>query len=143
MPGRKHPLRVGQIYHVYNKTIGSKRIFDIDKNNDHFYLVMMYYRSLSAIMKLSRFLKLESENQKSITYKIHDTKTFQVSILAYCLMPTHYHLLLRQNKRHGISNFISKIQNSYTRYFNIKYKRNGPLFLDRFKSKPITSDNLC
>lgn len=55
-------------------------------------------------------------------------------------MPTHYHFILRQKQDSGISNSISLIQNSFTRFYNIKNSKNGPTFIHRFKSKPITSE---
>ena len=48
-------------------------------------------------------------------------------------MPTHFHLILNQKKENGIPRFMSNVLNSYTRYFNTKYKRKGPLWEGRFK----------
>jgi len=57
-----------------------------------------------------------------------------VDIVCYCLMPNHFHFLLQQKKDEGITEFISKLSNSYTRYFNTKDNRVGPLFQGEFKS---------
>lgn len=58
----------------------------------------------------------------------------RVEILSFCLMPTHFHFLLKQEKEEGIYNFIRQFTDSYTRYFNIRHKRRGPLFEGRFKA---------
>lgn len=55
-------------------------------------------------------------------------------------MPTHYHLLIKQNQHKGISFFMSQLQNSFTRFYNIKSLRTGPILLEKFKSKPIISE---
>ncbi len=55
-------------------------------------------------------------------------------------MPTHIHLILKQIENDGISNFMKKILDSYTRYFNLKTKRKGPLWQSRFKNVMIESD---
>jgi putative transposase len=55
-------------------------------------------------------------------------------------MPNHFHLLLKQLVEDGISKFMSDFQNSYTRYFNIKNKRHGPLFDTQFKAVRIKND---
>jgi putative transposase len=56
-------------------------------------------------------------------------------------MPNHFHLILRQESENGISRFISQLLNSYTRYFNIKNRRIGQLFLDQFKNVLVENDN--
>lgn len=63
-----------------------------------------------------------------------------VEVVCYCLMPNHFHLLLKQVKDHGVHEFLSKITNSYTKYFNTKYKRVGSLLQGQFKAVSIESD---
>ena len=55
-------------------------------------------------------------------------------------MPTHIHLMLKQLEENGISRFMNNVLNSYTRYFNLRHKRKGPLWEGRFKSKLVKSD---
>jgi len=63
-----------------------------------------------------------------------------VDIVSYCLMPNHFHFLLKQNEDNGIMNFIRKSTNSYAKYFNIKRKRKGPLFEGKFKAVRVESN---
>lgn len=56
-------------------------------------------------------------------------------------MPNHFHFLLKQIKDNGISHFVANFQNSYTRYFNVKWKKDGPLLLTQFKAVRIEDDN--
>ena len=63
-----------------------------------------------------------------------------VQIVAYCIMPTHLHLILKQLKEDGIANFMRKVLNSYSHYFNIKHKRKGPLWEARFKNVLVRTD---
>jgi putative transposase len=55
-------------------------------------------------------------------------------------MPTHIHLILKQNKDSGITKYVSKLFDSFTRYFNIKYHRKGPLWEGHFKNIIIDTD---
>ncbi len=55
-------------------------------------------------------------------------------------MPNHFHFLIRQIKEGGVTEFISKVSNSYTKYFNTKHKRVGPLFQGEFKAVLIETD---
>ena len=59
------------------------------------------------------------------------------SLVAYCLMPNHFHLLLKQNTELPLSKLILKVCSSYSKYFNKKYERVGALFQDRFKTECV------
>lgn len=65
-----------------------------------------------------------------------------VDIVAYCIMPTHVHLLLHLQKDNGISLYMNKLLNSYTKYFNTRHRRKGPLWESRFKKVAIQDDGL-
>ena len=69
-----------------------------------------------------------------------DRKNKLINIIAYCLMPTHIHLVLQQLEDNGISIFMNNLLNSYTRYFNIRHKRKGPLWVGRFKRVVVSTD---
>lgn len=63
-----------------------------------------------------------------------------VRIMADCLMPNHFHLLIEEIKKDGISRFMQKLGTGYTRYFNNKYQRVGSLFQGTFKAVPVEKD---
>lgn len=69
-----------------------------------------------------------------------DTRDQFVEILAFCFMPNHIHLLLRQMKDDGISKFMRKLGTGYAYYFNKKYNRVGHLFQSRFRAVSIKTD---
>jgi putative transposase len=71
---------------------------------------------------------------------IPNTKDKIVSIGCYCLLPNHFHLILKEIEEGGISRFMQKITTSYAMYYNQKYKRTGSLFEGKFKSKHISDD---
>lgn len=62
-----------------------------------------------------------------------------VEILAYALMPNHYHLLVKQRVENGISEFMQKLGTGYTNAFNLKYKRVGSLFQGKYKFAHINN----
>lgn len=99
-------------HHLYNRGANKGVIFYERENYLHFLRRMKYYR-----MK------------------------FKVNILAYCLMPNHFHLFVQQTTdEYSISIFISSLLNSYVKAFNKKYKRSGTLFESKTKSKQILDD---
>ncbi|MBU0708276.1 transposase [Patescibacteria group bacterium] len=142
MPGRQESLDTGESYHVFNKTIDSKPVFINTQNATVFKETMGYYRSLKAFLSLSRYRGIEDKNfRKLYARRISYKKHFIVDILAYCIMPTHFHLLLKQKKDKGISKYMSDVINSFTRFHNLKSKRKGPLFLPQFRAKHIRTDD--
>jgi putative transposase len=64
-----------------------------------------------------------------------------MELLAFCLMPNHFHLLIYQLEENSLKNLIKNVCNSYTTYFNKKYGRVGHLFQDRYKAVMIMDDS--
>ncbi len=62
------------------------------------------------------------------------------SLLSYCLMPNHFHFLIRQNSEFSLSKLWAKVFTSYCMYFNKKYDHVGALLQSKFKAVTVTSD---
>lgn len=140
MQPRLEPFINDSIYHVFNKTIDKRRIFETDKLCNLFLELITYYRSNKAQISFSLLERLESNVLEDLLRKVKLIKYFKVEILAYCFMPTHYHLLLKQKIENGVPRFISDVLNSFTRNFNVKNERAGPIFLPKFKSVAIKTN---
>ena len=141
MPYRSKELATGESYHIFNRSIAKFRIFDHPGNCERFVKAMRYYQAITPGVKLSRFMESRGKTDAmdcEIDFDVPQNDRL-VDIVAYCLMPTHAHFILKQLKDGGISRYMSNLQNSYTRYFNTKYDRYGPLWSGRFKSVLIDS----
>ena len=103
--------------------------------------IIRYYQKEKPLISFSEFNKssIEKRNNYNTSLSINPTEK-RVEIIAYCIMPTHLHFILKQLKTNGISTFINNIFNSYTRYFNLKHKRKGPLWEGRFKEILVKND---
>lgn len=132
MPSRMFPFVNGQIYHVYNRGTEKRTIYESTRDYQRFIKSMSYYRIQGPKPKFSLFFYPRAK-------KIDFSKKI-ITILAYCLMPNHFHLLVKQEVDGGITEFVSKLSNSYTKYYNTKHKRIGPLFQGEFKSVLVESD---
>jgi putative transposase len=138
---RKVPLITGSVYHVFNRSIAKYIIFNNDAEFLRFFNVICYYQREKPKVEFSRFMRdSESKNEFNGMHNQLNDKKKIVEIIAYCLMPTHFHLVLTQLVDGGISKFLNNIQNSYSRYFNLKHKRRGPLWESRFKNVLVDSD---
>ncbi len=144
MPYRKTPLVTGSIYHIFTKSIAGFKIFNSDSDFERIIKAKVFYSTENPPCKFSLFLKEKntSKTNNSIKgyYQHKENKNKIVRIIAYCIMPTHIHLILEQLKDGAISHFLNLILKSYSKYFNLKYKRKGPLWEGRFKNILIDSD---
>ncbi|MCL4386966.1 transposase [Patescibacteria group bacterium] len=132
MPSRITPFVNEHYYHIYNRGVEKRNIFESGWDKSRFIKTMRYYQLEGPKPRLSNFFKYQ-------IFKPNFDKKI-VNIICYCLMPNHFHFLLKQVKDNGITEFVSKLSNSYTKYFNTKNKRVGPLFQGEFKSVLIESD---
>ncbi len=139
MPGRITPLVTDEIYHVYNRGINRQPTFNTKREYQRALSAIKFYRVSEPPFRLSKFFELDKDRQSAVL-KLMDQAEKLVQIICFCLMPNHFHFLLKQKKDKGISKFMGNFQNSYTRYFNTRNERDGSLFLDQFKAKRIITE---
>src|SRR5690606_37558631 len=109
MPYRKMPLKKGEFYHVFNRAIERQPIFMRAPICSRALLAMSFYRYDQSSVRLSHYLS-QSQHEKARTEEILKASPMLVSLVSYCIMPNHYHFLIRQEQVDGISIFISKFQ---------------------------------
>ena len=124
----------GQFYHVFNRGVEKRTTFIDRRDYNRFVDSLNYYRARDQHIRFSFRGRIEAFN-KDIS-----SGPLLAEVVSYCLMPNHFHLLLKQVNDNGITTFLSKLSNSYTKYFNTRYKRVGPLFQGSFKAVRIESD---
>lgn len=136
-------IATGQIYHVFTKSIANFKVFNSEENYCRIMDAIKYYQVEQMPFRFSRFLELKNYEKNSFEKHFAsfvDGKEKGFQIVAYCIMPTHLHLVLKQLKENAVSAFMRKTLDSYTRYFNVKYKRKGPLWEGKFKSILVETD---
>ena len=111
MPNRRTPFARGEYYHLYNRGADRGAIF---RNAGNY-----------------RFLLRRIEE---------GLDEYRVGVIAYCLMPNHYHLVLRQDGDCPLNSFMNAVFNSYSKAFNKMFGRTGTLFEDRFHAIPVPRD---
>lgn len=136
MPTAHRAFFNGEIYHLYNRGVNGQPIFRGKQSYLRAMSAMDFYRFSWSGPGLASFLRSDQLIQAQVRNAQQD-RGMLVEIYAYCLMPNHYHVLIKQVVEGGISNYISRFQNSYTRFYNIRSNRSGPLFTGPFKSVKI------
>ena len=135
---RKTPFAPGECYHIYSRGVEKRKIFLNIKDYSRF-MSLLYIMNQPESFRMDNYLRNSQNDLKNI-FKEKREKTF-VSILGYCLMPNHFHLILYENTEGGISKFMGKLLTAYSMYFNTKYERSGSLLTHPFRSEHINNES--
>lgn len=125
-----------QIYHIYNRGVDKRNIFIDDKDYLRFIHDLFEFNDTKPAVNFyyKQSYEIRSRNNNK------EPRELLVKILAFCLMPNHYHLMIEQLEEGGISEFCRKLGIGYAMYFNQKYQREGSLFQGRFKAVLINQE---
>lgn len=142
MTMRKVPFENGEFYHVYNRGVDKRVVFEDLSDSRRFLRSMVAFNDEYPARSLFLHDRLHSNSGSTATVPKTEEETRKplVNIIAYCLNPNHFHLLLEQVSDGGVSEFMRRVSGGYTWYFNNKYGRTGSLFQGRFKSVHVESN---
>ena len=123
----------GEFFHVYNRGVGKMDIFKDEADMSVF--MNRLYENLFPEKQ-----KRETEIGKKKKYERKLLPPNSFDLISYCLMPNHFHLLIKQLTDLPISQLMLKVCTGYSMYFNKKYDRVGSLFQDVFKTVAIETN---
>lgn len=134
---RKIKFFPGEYYHVYNRGNQKRNIF-LDKSDyARFIFLLLFFQAPVPIDNISRQIKYFVQhsvfNIKNTTIDSIAEKR-EVELVSFTLMPNHFHTLLLEVKEGGISRYMQRVLDAYTKYFNAKYEVNGHLFQGPFQA---------
>ncbi len=125
---RKVQFINGEYYHIYNRGVDKREIFLDEKDYQKFLRSLKEFNNRSYYEERAKVL----EDTKELSSFLKELEK-AIDIIAYSLLPNHFHLVIKQSIDNGISNFMHKIGTSFTNYFNKKYSRSGSLFQGPYK----------
>jgi len=134
----------GEYYHIYNRGIQKQPIFTSDDDRFRFLFLILVQQGKTIIRNLGREFTASIEQHRMLLINNELAREIlinrNVELVAFCLMPNHFHLIVREVNEGGVSKYMQRVQNAYTKYFNTKYDKSGHLFQGSYKSKHITDD---
>ena len=136
---RGQMLAEGEWYHVYNRGAHKQAIFTCPEDYDRFQILLYLLNTMLPIV-MRDILADYSGQPLTDLYLCEPSDRSLVDILGYTLMPNHFHLILRQRSKDGISRFMKKLCTAYSMYFNEKYEHSGCIFQGRYKAKHLDSE---
>ncbi|OGZ58017.1 MAG: hypothetical protein A3F94_00580 [Candidatus Spechtbacteria bacterium RIFCSPLOWO2_12_FULL_38_22] len=148
MPYRE-PVNKGEVYHVFNRGVDKREIFL--KNQDYLRFILALYILNDAENRYDIWTSLNFKKEATLSLlkstigtpgvPIVDTRLRFVELLAFTLMPNHYHLIIRVVADNGLSKFMHKFGIGYSKYFNQQNKRSGFLFEGPYKAVKVKTDD--
>ncbi len=126
----------GEIWHIFNRSIAGFKIFVRKKFALRFIRSLVFY-NIGGKESFSKSIRKKSFSLPGILVPAREAV---VKFIAYCVMPDHYHLMIKVQDADKVSKFISDVENSFTRFFNLKMRRKGPLWEGRFKAVKVEDD---
>jgi len=139
---RNIKIAPGEYYHIFNRGMSKQLIFHDDTDRVRFLFLILYFQSPTTFINIGRPVK------SFIKHSVFDIDTEQtviedrfVELTSFCLMPNHFHLIVKEVEENGISRYMQRVLNSYTKYYNTRYKKSGHLFQGPYKAVHVKNNN--
>ncbi len=127
---------VGEYYHVFNRGVEKRSVFSDARDYQRFTEIARYYLDSDPPISFSQRARMAPE----IQHRVLDYSEGLVEVVCYCLMPNHFHFLVRVVKDQGLETWVRRMINSYTRSFNTRSTRVGSLFQGPYKIVHVSSN---
>ncbi len=138
---RKEQFLEGEYFHIYNRGVDKRKIFFVENDYKHFLLLLRLVNT-NEYFRVTDLIRSCNKNNQPLNSLFKEVKSESslVDIVAFCLMPNHFHMAIKGRKDGSISKFMAKFSTAFAMYMNIKYDRTGPLMCRPFRAKYVDSD---
>lgn len=139
----RNGIAPGEYYHIYNRAAHRQTIFKDRRDWQRFLFGIMYLQSPIAFKNVARSA---SSFSPAVGYPValsdieEVLETRFVELVSFCLMPNHYHLIVTETEEGGISKYLQRVSDGYTKYFNTKYDASGHVFQGPYKAVRVKDD---
>lgn len=126
-------------YHVYNRGVEKRTIFEDEQDYRVFLKYLKEILSPPDPSAMITIFTLRGQSYKAVKTPLKNFSK-EINLCAYCLMPNHFHFLIKQTKRTSLEGFMRALMTRYSMYFNKRYDRVGSLFQGRYKAVLIENE---
>jgi putative transposase len=137
---RNIEISIDEHYHVYNRGAHKQSTFHDRSDYIRFLFLILFLQSTLVFDQVSRAVHYFVKHS---VFDIDDSDAEEivrgryVELISFCLMPNHFHLILREVQENGIARYMQRVLNGYTKYYNTKYEVSGHLFQGPYKAVHI------
>lgn len=138
---RNIKIAPGEYYHIYNRAVSKQTIFHDTRDYLRFLFLILYFQSPLIFQQLGRLVKHFVQHRVLDTIDINEIiKKRTVELVAFCVMPNHFHLILKGLEEGGIATYMQRVLNAYAKYYNTKYEKSGHVFQGPYRAVHVSSD---
>ena len=135
-----------EYYHIYNRGMQKQPIFEIDADRIRFLFLLFVFQGRNSVKNISREIKQSMQSSTLHTLRIMpelekeilENKT--VDLISFCLMPNHFHLIVKELEEGEIAKYMQRVLTAYTKYFNLRHTKSGHLLQGSYKSVFLEDD---
>lgn len=141
---RRTPLVTGEYYHIFNRGVLGDTICFEHRDYARLLFSLLYFQSEMKIDNLPYHVDQYDQWNTFGVFRSTEEEIVSgqyIELVSFCLMPNHFHALVKEKKAGGISKWMQRVQTSYTKYVNEKYDRSGHLFQGPFQLVHVSDDN--
>lgn len=137
---RKTRIAPGEYYHICNRGVNKQVIFHDTRDYVRFLFLVIYFQSSEIFQNIGRYI---DSFVKHSVFNISESEVIKnrtVELVAFCIMPNHFHLILKEVGEGGISSYMQRVLNAYGKYYNTKYQKSGHVFQGPYRAVHIEDD---
>lgn len=134
-------IALGEYYHIFNRGVNKQVIFHDKDDYSRFLFLILYFQSSLVFQQLGRLVKHFVQHSVLDMIDINDIiKNRRVELITFCIMPNHFHLILKELEEGGIATYMQRMLNAYAKYYNTKYEKSGHVFQGPYGAVHVEND---
>jgi len=130
----------GEYYHICNRAVNKQTIFHDTRDHFRFLFLILYFQSPMVFQQLGRLVK-DFVLSRALDIKGEVVKKRKIELVAFCIMPNHFHLIVKELEEGAIATYMQRVLTAYSKYYNTKYEKFGHVFQGPYRAIHIVSDS--
>ncbi len=126
--------RAGGIYHIYGRSWEGREVF---KDDEDYKMFLRWMKKYLLPVKMGAMTGYKTERPYRLKRKLEMNLADEIEVWAYCLMPDHFHLLVKQSGERGMSKLMRRVMTGFVMDYNRKYKRRGMLWDGTYRAAAV------
>lgn len=137
---RNVEIAPGEHYHIYNRAVNKQIIFHDINDYSRFIFLILYFQSPLNFPQIGRHITRYVKSRAFDIAKEEIIKNRTVELVAFCIMPNHFHLIVKETEEKGLATYMQRVLTAYSKYYNAKYGKTGHVFQGPYQAVRVEDD---